>query len=642
MKKRYLSIGILTFALNATAQVESIGEWWQNERPEHVMQYVTDATGTHRVPARIGTANNGILSAPLPKIPILLVDFPDRRFYASGKSAEEVRERYDLFFNGYDDESVQQATGSKGSVFSYFNDMSKGKFLPEFDIIGPVTLSEGYATYGANSGKSIDINIETFYKEAVTAAVGEGGVRWEDYDNDGDGKVDVIFFIYAGWGEHAAMSDPDAIWAKEKTSTLRVTYDDGKEVTFAMFGMTSEARYASLEQLQQDLQGEFPNGYNPDNMKMDGIGVFLHEMGHALGLPDFYDTDYKAFGMDLWSIMDYGEYCMHGYFPVAYTAYERSFMGWENLVTLTEPQVLTLRCFAEDGEGYKIVNPANENEFYVIENRQGKGWDEYLGSCIGHGMQVTHVDYDKECWGASTVNKNPAHQRMTLIAANDRYLGTNSAQNATEWLDCLAGQLYPGTSFNYNLTDESTPAASVFTPCNGSYFMSQPLRNITENEDGTVTVCFRTNGQLDVPLFNEPDEVNEHGFTLSWEPVENAVSYVVETEAEGAPLRTDAVSGQSLTVSDLHASTAVRCRIKARAHTPEDYVDSEWSEYLYLHTDEDVVQNVEESAQQVYVYDMNGMPVSCCKSSELSRLDVRPGIYVVRYPNGSIRKYTFR
>ena len=131
-------------------------DWLQNGRPEHVEAFVTDGTGTHRMPVRIGAANPGILTAPVPRIPVILVEFQDRKFHASGKSHEEVRQNYDLFFNGYDDEAVRQATGSRGSVFSYFNDMSQGKFLPDFDIIGPVTLSEGYAAYGANSGSNKD------------------------------------------------------------------------------------------------------------------------------------------------------------------------------------------------------------------------------------------------------------------------------------------------------------------------------------------------------------------------------------------------------------------------------------------------------------------------------------------------------
>ena len=290
--------------MHASAQADSMEDWLQNGRPEHVETFVTDGTGTHRMPARIGAANAGILTAPTPRIPVVLVEFQDRKFHASGKTHEEVRQNYDLFFNGYDDEAVRQATGSRGSVFSYFKDMSQGKFLPDFDIIGPVTLSEGYAAYGANSGSNKDVSIERFYKEAVTKAVREGGVDWTVSDNDGDGKVDMVFFIYAGWGEHAAKSDPDAIWAKESTSSTTVTDEDGGKVTFALYGMTSEARYASYDQLEKDLQGEFPNGYNPDNMQMDGIGVCLHEMSHALGLPDFYDTGYKAFGMDLWSLMD--------------------------------------------------------------------------------------------------------------------------------------------------------------------------------------------------------------------------------------------------------------------------------------------------------------------------------------------------
>lgn len=639
MRKTLLAAMAIS-SLGAMAQVSERDFEFRTLRPEHVVNYVTDATGTRLGMHRVGVPGKTFPLTGAPRIPILLVEFPDRPFYASGKTSEEVLENFDYYFNGFDDDEVYRHVGSIGSVFGYFNDMSRGQFLPDFELIGPIMMDHGYATYGYDGDSGYDANVRALYKEAVTKAMEQFAVDWSKFDNNGDGSVDFLHFIHSGWGQNINHNaDKDAIWAKEYGGGMTITLDNGQSVKLACFGISAEARYKNEGQVAKDIEsGDFPNGYNPDNMKMDGIGVCLHEMSHALGLPDFYDTHYEAFGMDIWSIMDYGEYCVDGYQPVGYTAYERNFFGWEPLETLTEPQVLTLKCFVDGGVGYKIVNPANPNEYYVIENRQGKGWDTYLGSRVGHGLQVTHVDYNESKWLNNSVNTDAKHQRMTIIAANNSYLGTNVASSMSEWRECLGGQLYPGTTFNFNLTDESTPAATVFTPYNSRYFMSQPLRNITENEDGTVTVCFRTNGKLDVPETNAASDISEHGFTASWEPVENATKYVVEMEMEGESARVDTLSELSISYEDLKASTAARFRVMALADSPEDYIGSDWSEYVYLNTDEDTIEQLPDSEKMVHVYAMNGMPVTYCKASDIRRLFIRTGVYVVKYQNGSTRK----
>ena len=77
-----------------------------------------------------------------------------------------------------------------------------------------------------------------------------------------------------------------------------------------------------------------------------GMGVFCHEFGHALGLPDFYNTDpavtlsRNPFGY--WSIMDAGPYVNNANAPIGYTAYERSYLGWLKLKELTSPQTVKL------------------------------------------------------------------------------------------------------------------------------------------------------------------------------------------------------------------------------------------------------------------------------------------------------------
>ncbi len=643
MKKFLLATAALC-SLGAAAQTfDDEDNAFRPQRAEHIDNYVTDATGTRPGLHRIAKPGTLIPLKGSPKIPILLVEFPDRPMRASGKTPQAIRDNFDYFFNGYDDDQVYSHVGSNGSVFGFFSDMSHGQFLPEFELIGPIMMDEGYAYYGSDKSEtSKDTRVTTLYKEAVGKAIQQFNVDWSVFDNNGDGSVDFVHIVHAGWGQNANNElDPDAIWAKEMISTTTVTLDDGTSVRFACFAISAEARVADGNKVYEDIaSGEFPNGYNPDNMIIDGIGVCVHELSHALGLPDFYDTSYQAYGMHVWSVMDYGCYYGNGFYPVNYTAYERNFLGWEELPVLTEPQVLTIPCFADGGHGYKIVNPANENEYYVIENRQGKGWDNLLGR-RAHGLQVTHVDYSSSAWTNNRVNIDAKHQRMTVIPASNEFVIDTDVPRQ-EYLLALGGVLYPGNTFNYNLTDDSAPAATVFTMNNGAYFMSQPLRNIVENPDGTVTACYRTNGKLPTPDLCEAVDINETGFTAMWRGIEQATRYVVEMEIEHGEVRCDTLARSIVAYTDLPSSASIRFRVMAMADSPEDYLSSEWSDYTYLSTDEDVVRGIDESDGLVMVYNMNGVPVSHCHADGLRRLDVHPGVYIVKYPNGATKKIVLR
>lgn len=403
MKKILFALLTLCSIVLSAQTVNEDNEWLMNRRPEHIYQY--SENGVRRLPSRVGSRQTAALTCMgQPKVPVVLVEFADRPFYAAGKTKEEIRHSYDLFFNGEVNEEVEKGTGSRGSVRQYFKDQSLGQFQPVFEILGPVCLDSSYVEYGRNNGSSKDVGIQKFYREALQKILKEEKTDWAMFDNNQNGNVDMVFFIHSGWGENTvSTADPNAIWAKESTSSLTVTVIDSVNtdnadtdnlepksdtisVTFGCYAVCSEARVKSNSQLKTDLDDEkYKNGYNVDNLMMDGIGVCIHELSHALGLPDFYDTRNVAFGMDLWSVMDYGEYGMNGYWPGGYNAYERDFMGWQPLEVLSDTTVLNIPCFADGGHGYKIVNEANEDEYYIIENRQAKGWDEKVCG-KGHGL----------------------------------------------------------------------------------------------------------------------------------------------------------------------------------------------------------------------------------------------------------------
>ncbi len=614
MMMALLSLGLA----KATAQTDADG-WMRNGRPENVTDVSIDANGVHRAPQRVGSLATAPLKATgTQEVPVVLVAFADKAFTAADSTDAGVNAYYELFCNGTMDGNLYTGHGSHGAVRDYFVEQSDSAFFPHFTVIGPVTLENGYATYGANSGSTRDTGYSQFRNEAITLAQEAYDGSWDDFDNDGNGTVDMIFFVYAGLGEHNG-GDDDCLWAKESTAAVTIN-----GTTYSCSGVTCECRTNT-----KDSDG------NVLTTKTDGVGVFVHELSHALGLPDFYDTNSVAFGMDLWSVMDYGNYGNNGYNPGNYTAYERDFMGWRQVIDIEEPCILTIPCFADGGTGYRITNDENSDEYYIIENRQAKGWDDKVCT-MGHGLQVTHVDYSASRWTSNTVNTDADHQRMTIIAANNSYLGTNSASSSSEWVTCLGGNLYPGTSLNYSLTDESTPAAEVYTT--GS-LMHKPIRDITENEDSTVTICFRTYGQLQQPEVTDATEDEEtEAWTVEWGTVENATQYVCQLLLDDLVVSEDTLTDTQISYSGLSYSTTYSCQVKAMADTPEDYLDSEWSDPCWFTTSVDYITSVSESELRVDVYTLGGTLVSTCMGDEIDRLSLRKGIYIVRYRNGSARK----
>lgn len=420
---------------------------------------------------KIGSQAEAALPAQgSPRIPVILVSFSDSVFHVEPLTDAWLMAYYDLYCNGWRDGERYKDHGSYGAVRDYFVDQSRGVFTPEFEVVAHVKLDNPESTYGRNSSsrKGSDAGFSALCKDAVTKAMEQWQGDWMQFSNRGKQRVDMVLIIFAGCGEHEG-ADASLMWPK--WSSLNVKVND---VTFHSALCVSE----NMPILDDDDRVV--------DVEPEGIGVLCHELNHALGLPDFYDTNYKAFGMDIWSIMDYGQYADNGYTPVAMTAYEREFMGWEEIETLTSPGWYTLLPTSTTGKGYKIVNPENANEYYVLENRQRASWDKAVGR-IGHGLMVTHVDYNASRWGNNSVNTDANHQRMTIIAANNRYVGT-CVPNVTgyELIETWSGNLFPYEE-NDSLTANSVPAATVFT---SRGYMRQDLNAIMENEDEWKTVSF--------------------------------------------------------------------------------------------------------------------------------------------------------
>ena len=401
--------------------------------------------------------------------------------------------------------------GVAGSVHDYFYECSYGQFDLTFDVVGPVTVSKEMAYYGQNGSNGMDMHPAEMVIEACKLADAQG-TDFSQYDWDGDGVVEQVFLVYAGYSE-ASGADVNTIWPHEYdlessryngdgTGALRV---DGVKVN--TYAVSSE------------LAGT--RGATPD-----GIGTACHEFSHCLCLPDVYDTKSGLnFGMNMWDVMDTGCYAGPnniGECPTAYTCYERMYCGWLTPVELTEPQkVKGMKALATTPEAYIIYNQGNRNEYYLLENRQQKGFHAYDP---GHGMLVIHVDFDRSAWISNTVNKVSTRQRITLIPAD------NILNSVT-----LRGDTWPGTSGKTALTDTSIPAATLYNAnSNGKKLMGKPIEDIAEI-NGEISFTFDGGEQLpqlDVPQGLQLEKVYDGGFAVSWNSVENAESYELELTEE--------------------------------------------------------------------------------------------------------------
>ncbi len=396
-------------------------------------------------------------------------------------SSDDANAYYRRQFN----ESGFSDNGNFGSVRDYFIAQSDSLFKPSFDVFGPYTLSKPMSYYGENDASGRELHAHEMVDELCGMA--DADVNYRQYDGDGDGLVDFICVIYAGGGE-SYTGEENQIWPHSST----------------LFGLKLDGIWLWSYATSCELQSV---GGEP---KTDGIGAMCHEYSHVLGLMDTYDVDYTGnYGMYYWSLMAQGLYLNNGFTPCNYTAFEKESLGWTTIETIETESSLELKPLSEGGKAYRLVNEENPDECYVIENRQKENWDSYLP---GHGLLVTHIDFDQKSWDDNHVN-NHLPQGMTIVPADN---------SCMETMKDAAGDPYPGTSGNTSLSDFSLPAALMHT---GDY-LHKPLNDIQE-KDGLITLKVME-GDVVIPKANEVIQRKPYAFTASWSMVYGSVSYGVE------------------------------------------------------------------------------------------------------------------
>jgi len=290
--------------------------------------------------------------------------------------------------------------GGTGSVKDYFTDQSTGKYVPTFDVYGPVQVDLKMSNFTAGRGLG---KIGAPRLLAMACDKLDPEVDFSKYDTNNNGIIDNVFFYFAGY--NSAEGPDDAIWPHAGVVEYKKWVFDG--VKLLNYACTSELR-------------------GSEGTQMARIGNFCHEFAHVLGLPDLYDTKTgKADGLGDFSLMHSGCYNNNGNTPPSLNCEERILLGWMDEIPEIPQTVQELSIAAVSSNKAYKTNTNNPGEYFCYEYRNGTGWDAY----IPKGLLIYHIDKSQNDVNGRTaafrwkylldLNGYPSHECFDLVKASE-------------------------------------------------------------------------------------------------------------------------------------------------------------------------------------------------------------------------------
>jgi len=405
------------------------------------------------------------------------------------------------YFNATDFDQLLFGDNPTGSMKDYFNEISYGNF----EIDG---ASQGWYQSSLTMTQAVD-NARQYVAEI--AALADPDFDYAQYDNDGpdnvpnsgddDGYVDGIIVVYSGCGAEWGEGNNNLWPHMSSLSSYQYETNDA--------GANGSNIIVSTYAVCPELAG----GGDCYTDIIRPIGVYAHEFGHVLGLPDLYDrdaSDGNSEGLGEWCLMASGSWMgWAGDTPAHMSSWCKIQMGWiEPTVVDNNTNNVQIAQLVTSPSTLKIwEDDYNWSRYFLIENRQAVGFDSELH---GPGLLVYHVDenrgYGPNAWSSGSVNDNEQNKLVDLEEAD----GDNDLDNESNRGD--NGDPFPGTSGNTTFNDNSNPS----TTRNDGSETGISLTNIS-NPDSIMTVDIETRPQYGYAVAYDEMGMSLYGFGNSEE-----------------------------------------------------------------------------------------------------------------------------
>jgi len=288
-------------------------------------------------------------------------------------------------------------------------------------------LEKSYDYWSTNHGFT---HSRELAREAVKLA--DPYVDFGEFDNDGpdgipnsgddDGLIDAVYVVHAGPGYEE--NHCGKIWS-HMSSTHYETNDNS-----ANGGKIALSRYSV--QPEEKCRGSLIN-----------MGVFAHEYGHILGLPDLYDYGYDSKGVGAWTIMAGGSWNNSGKSPAHFDAWCKSKLGWVQPIRVNNYLTnLKLPPVESNPVVYRLWTDGDSlsKQYFLVENRQKTGlFDSYLP---GEGIMIYHIDDAKPNNNQQYIpeqHSGNSHYKVAVEQADGKFALEHNASSGD------AGDPFPGS-----------------------------------------------------------------------------------------------------------------------------------------------------------------------------------------------------
>ncbi|MFL3013449.1 MAG: M6 family metalloprotease domain-containing protein [Candidatus Neomarinimicrobiota bacterium] len=400
------------------------------------------------------------------------------------------------YFDSNDFQTLLFGANPAGSMSDYYDEISYGNFSVDGTVLG--WYNSSYSMTEAQS------DARSYVSELAYLA--DNDINYANYDNDGpdnipnsgddDGYVDGLAVVYSGCGPDWYPTN-NSIWPhKSRLGSNKYISAD--------IGINGNNIIVDTYFVSPELAG----GGDCFTETIRPMGVYAHEFGHILGLPDFYDRDHSdgySSGLGEWCLMASGSWLgWGGDTPAHMSAWCKQELGWlsptsfiENSTSIEIPDVnsepFAIKIWEDD---------FHWNRYFLIENRQKIGFDSDL---MGSGLVIYHIDenrsYGSGYWSGGPVNNDAAHKMIDIEEA-DGFDQLDLGENRGD-----VGDIFPGASSNTNFNGASYPNSNSY----GNQETGISIENIYEL-NGLITSDISVKNQNGYAICYDEKGISGRGF----------------------------------------------------------------------------------------------------------------------------------